>query len=95
MRRRSHRRYPLLPTLTAAYQLPPAHLVSQQAELGSEVPPGRGGAACVAIGGRRVLLFGGADRGPTPWGDWWLLELGSGGAAHWTKIAPVLNLSHK
>ncbi|KAL4452294.1 hypothetical protein ABPG75_007956 [Micractinium tetrahymenae] len=65
-----------------------------QAELGSEAPPGRGGAGCVAIGKQRILVYGGADRTPTAFGDWWLLELGESGA-HWTRISPVVKLSAK
>jgi len=61
------------------------------------VPPGRGGAACVAIGRRRVLLYGGADRTPTALDDWWLLDLGSSGGSegHWTKISPAVRRSQK
>ncbi|KAL4441275.1 hypothetical protein ABPG77_011512 [Micractinium sp. CCAP 211/92] len=65
-----------------------------QAEPGSEAPPGRGGAGCIAIGRHRILLYGGADRVPTAFGDWWLLELGESGA-HWTRISPVVKLSAK
>lgn len=58
------------------------------------MPAGRGGAACVAIGGRRVLCFGGADRTPTVYDDWWLLELGEQvGSGVWTKVSPVIKLS--
>lgn len=56
---------------------------------------GRGGAACVAIGPRRVLLYGGASREPTALGDWWLLELGEAGSGAWTRISPVVKLSRK
>ena len=66
-----------------------------QVEAGSEAPPGRGGAACVAIGGNRVLVYGGADRAPQAFGDFWLLELSGSGHAHWTKVAPAVKLSHK
>lgn len=61
----------------------------------SEAPAGRGGAACVAIGGRRILCYGGANREATAFSDWWLLELGGEGAAAWTRISPVVKLSHK
>lgn len=66
-----------------------------QIDKGSEAPLGRGGAACVAIGPRRVLLVGGASRDPQPFGDIWLLELGEGGSGTWTRISAVVKLSNK
>lgn len=67
-----------------------------QVDKGSEAPVGRGGAACVAIGGRSILLFGGASRDPAAFDDWWLMELSDGrGGGTWTRISPVVKLSHK
>lgn len=61
----------------------------------SEAPPERGGAACVAIGANRLLLFGGANRASTAFNDWWLLEVDHGDSGHWTKISPVVKLSKR
>lgn len=93
-----------LPPTGTAFSLPfPCHPHScacsfthalLQADPGSEAPPGRGGAGCVAIGRQRILVYGGADRTPTAFSDWWLLELGESGA-HWTRISPVVKLSAK
>ncbi|PRW57469.1 galactose oxidase [Chlorella sorokiniana] len=66
-----------------------------QVDDGSEVPAGRGGAACTALDGRRILCFGGADREPRAFDDLWLLELGADGQGHWTRVSPVLKLSRK
>lgn len=82
--------------MTAPPTLKPGLLVPLQVEASSEVPAGRGGTACVAIGGRRVLCFGGADRTPTVYDDWWLMELGEQpGSGVWTKISPVVKLAKK
>lgn len=69
-------------------------LCALQTDPGSEAPPGRGGAACCAIGGRRILVYGGADRSPAAFDDWWVLELTESGG-HWTKVSPVVKLTHK
>ena len=75
---------------TAFTPRPPHWQVDEKAE----APAGRGGAACAAIGSRRLLVYGGASREPTAWDDWWVLELSGPGAA-WTKISPVVKLSQK
>lgn len=81
----------MLPNLHS-YVLTPTQL---QVDQGSEVPAGRGGAACTALDGRRILCFGGANREPVAFDDFWLLELGPDGQGHWTRISPVLKLSRK
>eukprot|EP00887_Chlorella_sp_A99_P001853 scaffold19.g1853.t1 len=66
------------------------------AEPAAEAPPPRGGAAVAAIDGRRVLVYGGADRSPQAFGDWWVLEVAPGSrGGHWTKVSPVVKLDSK
>lgn len=101
-----HRRPPAVPVGLPAPPQPASHLVQLrqcharhynllQVDDGSEVPAGRGGAACTAIDGQRILCFGGATREALAFDDWWLLELGADGHGHWTRVSPVLKLSHK
>lgn len=74
-----------------------------QVEAGAEAPCPRGGAACCALDGRRLLLHGGADRTPAAFSDFWLLELGEGSSsssssssgsstAHWTRLSTSVRL---
>ncbi|KAK9829964.1 hypothetical protein WJX72_008920 [[Myrmecia] bisecta] len=44
-------------------------------------PPPRGGHACAAVGSQ-VVVFGGADRSPTPYNDLWVLNT-EGGKYEW------------
>ena len=56
--------------------MPPICCGALQALDTGPVPPPRGGHASVSVG-TKVLVFGGADRGATPFTDLWCLETGA------------------